>query len=89
MTKEAPQCLKVPPYELADAYAIQALARGDASEDMQRRALDWIVNKACATYDVSFQPDGDRETAFAEGRRFIGLQIVKMMKLDTGKLKDN
>jgi hypothetical protein len=59
--------------------AIKALATGTANAGQQKRALDWIITKACGTYDMSFRPgaDGERETAFAEGKRHVGLQIVK------------
>jgi hypothetical protein len=70
------------PYEDADASAIKALAAGTASAAQQQRALDWIVHKACATYDLSFRPGegGERDSAFAEGKRFVGLQVVKMAR---------
>lgn len=74
-------------FEDADAAALQALARGSASSDQQKRALDWIVLKACATYDLSYRPDSERDTAFAEGRRSVGLQIVKLVKLKLGLLR--
>jgi hypothetical protein len=63
----------------ADTMAIKALATGTANEGQQRRALKWIIEAACGTYDLSFRPgpDGERETAFAEGKRHIGLQLVK------------
>jgi hypothetical protein len=70
-------------YEVADAYAIQALVRGDASPEMQRRAIDWIINRAAHTYDQSFYPADANLTAFAEGMRSVGNQIVKLSKLDT------
>lgn len=75
----------------ADAAAIQALAAGSATADQQVRALNWIVYFAAATYDMSFRPDGlggDRATAFAEGRRFVGLEIVKLTKIKTSMLKE-
>lgn len=77
-----------PAYELADVSAFQALARGDAPKDMQQRAVKWLVN-ASGTYDMSYRPgpSGDRETAFAEGRRFMGLQVVKLLNLDLAKLR--
>lgn len=75
------------PYELADASAIQALQRGDASPDQQRRALDYVINNLCANYDLSYRPDSDRDTAFAEGKRFVGLQIVKMLKLNLAAIR--
>jgi hypothetical protein len=71
------------PYDDADTYAVKALAAGVANEGQQKRALEWIINTLCGTYDLSFRPgaDGDRETAFAEGKRHIGLQLVKQVKL--------
>lgn len=72
-------------YEEADIYAIRALAAGNANESQQKRALDWIIHRAAGTYDLSYRPggpEGDRETVFAEGRRFVGSQIVKLTKLD-------
>jgi hypothetical protein len=74
-----------------DAAAIQALARGEATPDQQRRGLDWIILFAAATYDMSFRPDGlggERATAFAEGRRFVGNEIVRLTKTKVSKLKE-
>ena len=69
------------PYEDADTYAIKALAAGVANDGQQKRALAWIINTLCGTYDMSFRPEGDRETVFAEGKRFVGMQLVKQTKL--------
>lgn len=69
-------------YEPADVYAIRALYEGKASEEQQRRAFEWIVRHACQIYELSYRPgadEGDRATAFAEGRRFAGLQISKLL----------
>lgn len=68
-------------YTDRDAGSIKALAHGDADEETQRHALRFIVETLCACYDQSFRPEGDRETCFAEGRRYVGLQIVKMTKV--------
>ena len=75
--------LETPNYSKADAYAIKALAAGNASDDQQRRALEFIVVGLCATHDVSMRPgeDGDRLTCFAEGKRYVGLQIEKLVNL--------
>lgn len=74
-------------YEPADVSAIQALQRGDASPDLQRRALAFIINDLARTYDLSYRPNSDRDTAFAEGKRFVGLQIVKLLKLNTEAIR--
>lgn len=80
-----------PPYELADITALQALERGDADHHLQQRALKWILEQAAGTYQMSYRggQEGERDTAFAEGRRFVGLQIVKMLRLNASKLRRN
>lgn len=76
-------------YEIEDIGAIQALARGEAQPHQQINALKWIVEKVCKTYDLSYRPDSDRDTTFAEGKRFVGTQIVKATKINIAKLKDD
>lgn len=81
-------------YEPADVSAIQALVRGDADDGQQKRAIAYIINNLCGTYDVSFHPggtDAQRNTDFSEGKRWIGLQLVKFTKLNISALtrKDN
>lgn len=82
----------VPPYLRCDydipvVSAVQALSRGEATPDQQRELLNWIINHAAGTYNQSFQEAGDRETVFAEGRRFVGLQLVKLLHLSTNALR--
>ena len=74
----------------ADVAALQAMRRGEANADQQVRALEFILETICDRNGMSFRPgpDGDRETAFAEGRRFVGNQIVKLTKLPLSKVKD-
>lgn len=71
-------------YDLADITAFQALAGGTANEDQQKRAVRLIIEDLSGTYDLSFRPgpEGRRDTDFAEGRRYVGLQLVKWIKLD-------
>lgn len=76
-------------YSVADVSAIQALRRGDASKDQQVRAFSWIIETLCETYGTSYWPDSDRDTAFAEGKRFVGNQIIKMTKIDLLSLHKN
>jgi hypothetical protein len=75
-----------PEYEPKHQGALQALANGTASAHQQRLALDWIVHKACGTYDEPYRPggeDGSRDTTFALGRAFAGRQIVKLINTKT------
>ena len=76
----------------ADISAIKALSNGTANPEQQVRALKWIVEDAAMYYDLSYSPggeDGRRDTDFAEGRRYVGGQIVKLTKLDLSKLKES
>lgn len=71
----------------ADVELIQALNGGVANPDQQRRVLAYIVNTVCRTYEPSFDPDSTRNTDHAEGRRWVGLQLVTMTKLSLADLR--
>lgn len=80
---------KPPKFEPADAAALQALEKGAASSDQQKRALRWIIYEAAATYDFPYRPgsaEGERDTLIALGRMHVGQQIVKLLKLKLGLL---
>lgn len=73
-------------WEPADASALQALSRGDATPEQQRRALDWVVTRAAMTYDETFVPGQGDVSDFLAGRRNVGTQIVKLLKVQTNLL---
>ena len=74
-------------YDLADASAFQALQRGEATPDQQRRALDWLVKAAAGTYEFHYYPERPGDTAFALGRAFVGQQVVKLLNLNLMSLR--
>ena len=74
-------------WDIADVSALQAMARGDANDQQQKRSLKWIVEAAAMTYDQSFVPGQPDTSAFIEGRRSVGSQIVKLLKLDLAALR--
>ena len=76
-------------YIPADATAMQALAAGTANPEQQKRAIRWIIENAAGTYDMSYRPgtEGERDTAFAEGRRYVGNQIVKLLKISVAAIR--
>lgn len=75
-------------WALADATAMQALARGVADAEQQRRAMDWILRKACGLPDWAFHPgQSDRDTNIALGRQFVGHQIMKLQQAPLGQLR--
>jgi hypothetical protein len=72
------------PYDDADTYAIKALAAGVANEGQQKRALKWIIETLCGTYDQPYRPgsEGDRDTVFACAKMHVGQQIVKQINVN-------
>jgi len=87
MAIKYPEAATPPEWEQSDAAAFQALERGEADAAQQQRALRWLVEKACGTYDLEYRPD-PREHAFTSGRRFVGLNVVKMLKIKLSALAE-
>lgn len=77
------------PCELAVTSSIQALAAGTADNHQQQRALKWIIEIAAGTYEPSYRGGSESEVAFLEGRRYVGLQIVRELKLVVPNLRRN
>lgn len=72
-----------PDFSEREVRLIQALHRGDATPEMQRDALAYIINVAAATYDMPYRPgdSGRRDTDFACGKAFVGQTLVRMTKI--------
>lgn len=66
--------------------AVQLLAKGECPEHLQKEFLRWLIEEVCSTYDLSYRTE-PRDHALAEGRRFVGLQVVKMLNLDASKVR--
>lgn len=75
------------PFEKADVHALKALASGKANEAQQKRALEWILTKACGVADTTHFPDSQRDTDFANGKRFVSLEIVSKINIPPDKLE--
>ena len=69
-----------PDFEVEDVHALQAVEHGRASEEQQRRAMEFIVKVVCGTYDMMFRPSDVYSTHVAEGKRIAGLHIVTLLK---------
>jgi hypothetical protein len=68
----------------ADALAIKMVAQGEATPDQQKRALEAIIGRVACADELSFRADdhgGTRETDFSEGKRFVGLQLRKIVNV--------
>lgn len=77
-----------PQFEDHEIAAIRAMADGVANAGQQRLAFELIVGRLCAVGDLAFRPDdkgGERATAFASGKQWVGLQMCKLANLNITK----
>jgi len=75
---------QMPRIEDADIFALQAIANGTAGTAQQQRAYAYVVRTLCETDRMTFWPggeDGKRATDFAEGKRWVGLQLRRIEKM--------
>lgn len=84
---KAPPCMQFDA-DVADIAAVRAFSQGRADEHQQRRAFDWIVKGLCGIQQSTFQSDA-HASAFAEGRRYVGLKLALAVNLSTRDLSLN
>ena len=75
------------PFNVAVASAIQAFSRGEATEQQQVLAYEWIVKQAASIGGQSFRGGDSHATAFMEGRRFVAAQMIALQAIDIEKLR--
>jgi hypothetical protein len=68
----------------SNIFAIQAVAKGIANEGQQRQAWEYILRTLCEIDRMTFWPggeDGKRATDFAEGKRWVAIQLRRIERL--------
>lgn len=83
----APPADQPSPFAIPDAAAIQAVYRGEGSPEQQKRAMEWIIKSAAQIGGQSYRPGDSHATAFIEGRRFVGAQILSLIGMNMDDLK--
>jgi hypothetical protein len=74
--------------EFSETHALQCLAKGEATPEQQKLAIDVILHKICRIRHETFKRDSERETLYAQGVRGAGLAIVKELETDLLKLRE-
>lgn len=69
-----------------DVMAIKQVAEGVADAATQRRALGWIIAIA-RTRNETYYPDSERDSCFAQGMRFVGLQVLRLVEMRGAELE--
>lgn len=77
-----------PKYDKQVVIAFQMVHEGKGSPGQQQMVIDYVINEICRTYDMSYFPDNQRDTDFAEGKRFVGNEVIKLLKLKVGRLEE-
>lgn len=65
-------------YNEASLYAARAFWEGKASESQQLLVRDWLLHRLCKVDESTHMPggvDGQRASDFAEGKRWVGVQL--------------
>lgn len=75
------QCFKVKSIDRVEHEAIKALSKGEATAYQQQLVLKVIVNKISRADDILYIPGEFDETAFLNGRAFVGQNILKLITL--------
>lgn len=70
--------MKPAEFDEATLHAFRALREGKANAGQQKAALGFILWDLCRINHLSFDDGSERKTAFAEGSRWVGLQIAGM-----------
>lgn len=86
-TKKA-SFLKQPPhlaveYDEADIAAVKAVYRGDATPEMQKRCMDWIMKNLCLMGGVVFSDKGNDVSNFMAGRRFPAIILANLIQMNS------
>ena len=87
--KEISQCLVVKKPTKHEHEAIKNLSKGIATEHQQRLALKFIINSVSRAQDLLYIPGSTfDETAFLNGRAFVGQNILKLLNVPIGTYED-
>lgn len=86
MNKKQLDCFLYPAISNEEHSAIKALHKGEADAYQQALALKVIVSKFSRAHDLLYFPDSFDQTAFINGRAFVGQQVLLLLKIPIGKI---
>ena len=61
------------------SHAVRAVSQGRASESQQIQAMRFIVERVGWAYDATFYPSSPRLSEFAQGRRWVGMELLRII----------
>ena len=85
----AQNSLQVGAITIRETRALKALAKGEATPEQQKLALEAIIFKFSGFGDVPFVPGAPDESAFMSGRQFVGNRINRHLRQTVAALHPN
>lgn len=82
-------CFDTPALDKSDKSAFKALTKGEASPYQQQRVLEVIVADLARTHSTTLIPGAPDQTAFLQGRAFVGQRILKILSQPVDGLAPN
>lgn len=70
-----------------EVQAFKAQYKGEATSRQQALVLDFVINALGRSHDLLYIPESPEQTAFINGRAFVGQKVLKMIKVPIGKLE--
>lgn len=70
------------------AIALQAMKAGNCEPIRQQALVDWLVTM-CGVHGEPFDAGSDRQTAYALGRRSVGLDVLDHLTVNIGILNED
>jgi hypothetical protein len=68
--------------------AVKSVFSGTANEGQQKLFLEFLMHDVCKVYDNNYHSGKPDDTAFALGKKFVGLQIRDIINFDVASLKE-
>jgi len=70
----------------SEAFAVKAVVSGKADEEQQKVFMAFF-NRLSGVGDLEFRPESERASAFASGKRFVGMQLHRIANLSSEYIK--
>ena len=86
---DAPIAMRTAELDDIEHRALRAMYAGTATEHQQRLALKVIIHKFSRAQDALYIPGSFDQTAFLNGRAFVGQQLLKFLNLPVGNITDD
>jgi len=85
MSEPKPKAFRAPwmpaPHTDKEIRMAKAMVAGEASAEQQKDFLRFIIEVVCGYNDMSYRPESERDTCFAEGKRHVATTLVRLSHL--------